>query len=119
MDTEHGVSPVKLAAQAAIQVLVLGNIFFWSYLALSFVTYPLLVVLFKVVEIPPNSASATETAALVRSILAAGVAYALRWRAFRPRDLEGTEPAELIVEAMGLFFVLAPAVLMFLLSLNA
>jgi len=119
MDTEEGVSRFKLAAQAAIQVLVLGNIFLWSYLALSFLTYPLLVVLFNAIEIGHNSAREIETAALVRGILAAGVTYALRWRAFRPRDLENREPAEMITDAMVLFVALAPPAFFFVLSFNA
>jgi len=119
MDTEEGVSRFKLAAQAAIQALVLSNIFLWSYLALSFLTIPLLAVLFNAIDMGHNSARVIETAALVRGILAAGVTYALRWRAFRRRDLEKTEPAELITDAVALFFGLAPPALFFLLSFNA
>jgi hypothetical protein len=119
MDTEEGVSRFKLAAQAAIQALILGNIFFWSYLALSFLTYPLFAEMLSAIEIGHDSAREIETAALVRGILAAGVTYALRWRAFRRRDLEKTEPAELITDALALFFGLAPPALFFLLSFNA
>ena len=66
MDTEEGVSRFKLAAQAAIQALVLSNIFLWSYLALSFLTYPLFAEMFNAIEIGHDSAREIETAALVR-----------------------------------------------------